>query len=57
MNALVDELAKEDLKLKRVMLGALKNVRPTHLMDKTIARREGREPLGPSTSTASPRRP
>ena len=40
MNALIDGLADGDPRLKRVMLGALKNVRPTHLMDKTIARRE-----------------
>jgi tRNA 2-thiocytidine biosynthesis protein TtcA len=44
MNALVDELAKDDPRLKRVMLGALKNVRPTHLMDGTIARKRPPSP-------------
>lgn len=40
MKALLDELEREDPRLKHVMLGALKNVRPTHLMDRTIARIE-----------------
>jgi tRNA 2-thiocytidine biosynthesis protein TtcA len=42
MRTLVDALAKDDPRVKRVMLGALKNVRPTHLMDRTISR--GEEP-------------
>jgi len=50
MNALIDELAKDDPKLKWVMLGALKNVRPSHLMDKTIARVAAQQPQEPAQS-------
>lgn len=38
MNALLDGLEREHPRLKQVMLGALKNVRPTHLWDPTVAR-------------------
>jgi tRNA 2-thiocytidine biosynthesis protein TtcA len=38
MNALLDELEREHPQLKQVMLGALKNVRPTHLWDPTVVR-------------------
>lgn len=38
MNALVDALEREDPRLKDVMRAALRNVRPTHLMDPTIGR-------------------
>ena len=38
MNALLDDLEQGHPQLKQVMLGALKNVRPTHLWDKTVVR-------------------
>ncbi|MDD5309605.1 MAG: tRNA 2-thiocytidine(32) synthetase TtcA [Deltaproteobacteria bacterium] len=38
MNALLDDLEKEHPQIKQVMLGALRNVRPTHLWDKTVVR-------------------
>jgi tRNA 2-thiocytidine biosynthesis protein TtcA len=45
MNLLLDELEKEHPQLKQVMLGALRNVRPTHLWDRTVVRAGG-EPDG-----------
>jgi tRNA 2-thiocytidine biosynthesis protein TtcA len=38
MNLLLDDLEKDHPQLKQVMLGALRNVRPTHLWDKTVVR-------------------